>query len=133
MKCCWDSVLAKYKCANICCALRWIIVYLLIICSLMFNAITCDSILLLIQHITETDLISNLQSIVFCNDIIMIWCFCIYSNVVRLQINIDDHDPEYCKDYYEEWGTPARPECPIPQFSGDGASVSHLYYYYYYM
>ncbi|KAK2162745.1 hypothetical protein LSH36_92g01022 [Paralvinella palmiformis] len=43
-------------------------------------------------------------------------------NVVRLQINIDDHDPEYCKDYYEEWGTPARPECPIPQFSGDGAS-----------
>ena len=49
---------------------------------------------------------------------------CIFDcrGIVRGQTNIAEHDPEVCKDKYQEWGSD---ECPVPQFSGSTPQVSN--------
>ena len=43
-----------------------------------------------------------------------------FRGVVRGQTNIADHDPDVCKDKFEEWGSD---ECPVPQFAGSTPQV----------
>lgn len=38
--------------------------------------------------------------------------------VVRRQSNVADHNPEKCFRNFTEWGTPALPQCPFPEFVG---------------
>ncbi|WAR08375.1 NOX3-like protein [Mya arenaria] len=51
------------------------------------------------------------------------WVLNDFGKIVRGQSNIGDHDPEYCVDKYEQWGSPAEPKCPLPQFTGSSPST----------
>lgn len=57
---------------------------------------------------------------VCCRKPLSIWqvmhCFC--RGIVRGQSNTAEHDPEYCQDKYEQWGSAAEPKCPMPVFAG---------------
>jgi len=46
-----------------------------------------------------------------------------YRGVVRSQTNVAEHDPEYCQDKFEQWGSPSEQKCPIPQFAGNSPAV----------
>ena len=45
---------------------------------------------------------------------------------MRSQTNLDDHDPDECKDKPGEWGDDNE-NCPDPEFAGGGAKVRFLF------
>ena len=42
---------------------------------------------------------------------------------MRAQTNLDEHDPQECKDLSHLWGDSRLPQCPEPEFAGGGARV----------
>ena len=45
-----------------------------------------------------------------------VWSFWKAENRQTLESNLEDHDPNFCQDKFEQWGS--IPECPLPQFAG---------------
>ncbi|XP_052808719.1 cytochrome b-245 heavy chain-like isoform X2 [Mya arenaria] len=85
------------------------------------------ALILMVSSATETIRRSYFEVFWFTHHLFVVFFVCVgihgIGKIVRGQSNIGDHDPEYCVDKYEQWGSPAEPKCPLPQFTGSSPST----------